>query len=93
MSDKSSVSLLLSVYDEDKAPRSRSKIQRRFEQVDLTKEFEIRTKKREAEKQEKLEELYKKHDQRAEKARELISIDKDVPAAETETQRAMEAQA
>lgn len=93
MSDKSSVSLLLSVYNEDKAPRSRSKIQRRFEQVDLTKEFEIRTKRREAEKQEKLEELYKKHDQRAEKARELISIDKDVPAAETETQRAMEAQA
>ena len=34
----------------DKAPRARSKKMRRFDHVDLTKEFEMRQKKREAEK-------------------------------------------
>ena len=34
----------------DKAPRSRSKKLRRYDQVDITKEFEVKTKRREIEK-------------------------------------------
>jgi hypothetical protein len=44
------------------APRARSKKIRKYEHVDISKEFEILTKRREAEKKEKLEELYDKYD-------------------------------
>lgn len=60
----------------DKAPRSRTKKQRRYEHVDLTKEFEIRHKKREQEKQAKLEELYEKHDKRALEFKGIIATGK-----------------
>lgn len=45
-----------------KAPRSRSTKIRRYEHVDVTKEFEILKQRREALKQQKVEELYEKHD-------------------------------
>lgn len=72
---KSSVILILLIVL-DKAPRSRSKKLRRYEHVDITKDFEIRTKRREAEKLEKLEELYKKHDLKALEMRDIISSSK-----------------
>ena len=50
---------------------------RRYEHVDLTKEFELRHKKREVEKLQKLEELYEKHDKRALEMRDLQSMNKE----------------
>lgn len=41
-----------------KTPRGRSRKVRRYENVDLSKEFEVRAKKREERKRLKLEELY-----------------------------------
>ena len=63
----------------DKAPRSRAKRARRYENIDLTKDFELRTKKRETEKLKKLEELYEKHDQRAAlELKDVVSLRKEV---------------
>ena len=45
-----------------KAPRGRSKKIRRYENVDLSKEFEMRQKQREARKKAALDQLYDKHD-------------------------------
>ena len=56
------ISLLLPILNLDKAPRAKSKKLRRYSDIDVNKEFEIRHQKREKEKKEKLEELYKKHD-------------------------------
>ena len=73
--NKSSVCPLLS-YVLDKAPRSRSKRQRRYENVDISKDFELRYKRREAEKQAKLEELYEKHDKKALEFKGIVSLGK-----------------
>lgn len=51
------------------APRSRSTKQRKYAQVDLTKEFEIRNKRREAHKQTEIEKLYERHDKRVKEIR------------------------
>jgi hypothetical protein len=64
------------MYALDKAPRSRSKKQRRYENVDVTKQFELRYKKREAEKKQKLEELYAKHDLKALEIKDVIASGK-----------------
>ena len=73
--DRSFVSQNIRVFNKiDKAPRSRSKKARRYEHVDLTKEFEIRRDKREAEKVQKLNELYEKHDKRALELKGLTPI-------------------
>ena len=53
-------------------PRAASKKVRRYEQVDLTREFEIRVKRREQEKQKRLNELYEKHDKRAAEIRSVM---------------------
>jgi hypothetical protein len=45
--------------------------------VDLTKEFELRHRKREAEKLQKLEELYEKHDRRALEMKEVQALHKE----------------
>ena len=50
-----------------RAPRSRSVKMRRYEHIDLTQEFRIRSAKRESEKQRRLEELYESHDAKAAK--------------------------
>jgi hypothetical protein len=44
------------------APRGRSKKLRRYAHVDITKEFEYLTRRREQEKEQRLEQLYEKHD-------------------------------
>lgn len=44
------------------APRSRSKKIRKFEHIDVTREFEILTARREQAKFERIEQLYEKHD-------------------------------
>ena len=54
-----------------KAPRARSKKIRKYEHVDLTREFQIRQQRREAAKKERLEELYERHDKKAESIRGL----------------------
>ena len=59
-----------------RAPRARSKKVRKYEHVDITKEFEIRTKRREAEKQAMLEELYEKHEMKALETRDIVSVGK-----------------
>lgn len=46
------------------APRARSKKIRRYEHVDVSREFEILTKRRELKKQERIEEIYEKHDEK-----------------------------
>lgn len=53
------------------APRGRSKKTRRYEHVDITREFEILTARRNVLKAERLEELYDKHEQK-------VSLIKDV---------------
>jgi hypothetical protein len=58
----------------DSAPRARSKKLRRYEHVDLTREFELRTKRREAHKQERLDDLYAKHDKRAAEMRSMSVV-------------------
>lgn len=45
---------------------------RRYEHVDVTKDFELRSQKRETEKLQKLEELYEKHDRQALEIRALV---------------------
>ena len=78
-SPKSSVrlsSLVLITLIKDKAPRSRSKKQRLYEHVDLTKEFEMRYKKREAQKKHMLEELYERHDKKALEMKDVIATGK-----------------
>jgi len=45
---------------------------RKYEHVDVTKDFELKSQRREAEKIEKLEEFYDKHDQRALEVKHLI---------------------
>lgn len=52
--------------------RARSTKVRRYENVDLTREFQIRTEQREKEKQRRLEELYESHDAKAAKLRTLM---------------------
>ena len=59
----------------DKAPRAASKKIRKYEQVDLTREFEIRQERREQAKKEKLEELYVKHDNKVSKMKDLVFIE------------------
>jgi len=54
-----------------RSPRARSIKVRRYEQIDLTREFEIRQERREKEKQRRLEELYESHDAKASKIRSL----------------------
>ncbi len=44
------------------APRGRSKKVRKYEHIDVTREFEILTARREKAKAEALEQLYEKHD-------------------------------
>lgn len=44
------------------APRSRSKKIRRFDHIDVTREFEILTARREKSKYDRINELYEKHD-------------------------------
>ena len=56
------------------APRGRSRKLRKYEHVDVTREFEILTKRRESLKTEKLEELYEKHDERVSKIREVSIV-------------------
>ena len=48
-----------------KTPRGRSKKVRKYEQIDLTKEFEYRLNQREARKKQRLQELYQDHDLKA----------------------------
>ena len=67
MRDPRSVSLAVREFPNcmhflDKAPRAPSRKIRKYEHVDLTKEFEIRSERREKAKKEKLEELYERHD-------------------------------
>ncbi len=44
--------------------------------MDVTKDFELRYKRREAEKQAKLEELYEKHDKRALEFKGIVATNK-----------------
>ena len=53
--------------------------------MDLTKQFESRLKKREAEKQQKLEELYESHDRRALEVTELAATNPSSATAQQET--------
>jgi len=48
-----------------KTPRGRSRKMRKYENVDLSKEFEVRQNQRDARKQERLEQLYSEHDLKA----------------------------
>lgn len=58
-----------------KAPRGRSKKVRKYDHVDLTKEFEFRQSQRDLKKQKSLEELYSQHDLQALGLSDLISLD------------------
>ena len=53
------------------APRGRSKKTRRYEHIDITREFEILTARRNVQKAERLEELYDKHDQKVSLIRDV----------------------
>ncbi len=57
-----------------RSPRATSVKPRRYEQIDLTREFEIRAQKREQLKQEKLKELYESHDKKAAQIRSVTPI-------------------
>ena len=57
-----------------RAPRAPSTKLRRYEQVDLTKEFEIRAQRRELEKKRRLEELYESHDAKAANLRDITPV-------------------
>ena len=46
------------------APRARSKKVRKYEHIDITREFEILTQRRHEAKRDKLEQLYAKHDEK-----------------------------
>ena len=58
-----------------KTPRGRSKKIRKYDNVDLTKEFQFRQAQRDQLKQEKLEELYESHDLKSMELKDLISLD------------------
>jgi hypothetical protein len=58
-----------------KTPRGRSKKVRKYENVDLTKEFEFRQTQREQRKQERLEELYSSQDLKALNLKDIINVD------------------
>lgn len=58
-----------------KAPAGRSKKVRRYDHVDLTKEFEMRRNQREQKKQQRLEELYSRHDLQALGVTDLVNFD------------------
>lgn len=58
-----------------KTPRGRSRKIRKYEHVDLSKEFEVRQKQREARKQERLEQLYQEHDMQALSLKDLVPAD------------------
>lgn len=58
-----------------KTPRGKSKKVRKYEHVDLTKEFEFRSAQREKAKQERLEQLYSSHDLQALELKDLINLD------------------
>ena len=70
-----------------KAPRGRSKKVRKYEHVDLTKEFELRQTQRNALKQSRLEELYAEHDLKALEISDLISLDNKATEEELAVQR------
>ena len=57
------------------APRSRSKKIRRFDHIDVTREFEILTERREKAKYERIEELYEKHDEKQAKIQSVVIKD------------------
>lgn len=57
-----------------RAPRAGSTKARRYEQIDLTREFEIRQQRREVEKKKRLEELYKSHDEKASRIHSISPI-------------------
>ena len=61
-----------------KAPRGRSKKIRKYEHVDLTKEFEIRQAQRNEVKQRRLEELYADHDLKALGISDILTLNKAV---------------
>ena len=67
-----------------KTPRGKSRKIRKYEHVDLSKEFEIRVNQRETRKKERLEELYQDHDQKALGLKDLVSLEefKNVDHAE-----------
>ena len=67
-----------------RADRSRSTKIRRYEQVDLTREFQIRTEQREKEKQRRLEELYESHDARASKIRAVTAMSQQNQAGQSD---------
>ena len=60
-----------------KAPAGRSKKVRSYDHIDLTKEFEMRQAKREQKKQQRLEELYSRHDMQALGLSDLVTFDPD----------------
>ena len=53
------------------APRARSKKVRKYEHIDVSREFEILTARREKLKQQRLEEIYEKHDEKMSKISDL----------------------
>lgn len=57
-----------------RSPRARSIKARRYEQIDLTREFEIRAQRRESEKQRKLTQLYENHDKKAAQIRAITPV-------------------
>ena len=56
------------------APTAKSKKIRKYANIDLTKEFEFRKEQREKIKQQAIEQLYEKHDQKALSIKDIISI-------------------
>ena len=58
-----------------KTPRGRSRKIRKYEHVDLSKEFEFRQKQREARKQERLEQLYSEHDLKALGLKDVVAVE------------------
>lgn len=67
-----------------KTPRGKSRKMRKYEHVDLSKEFEIRVKQREARKMGRLEELYEEHDRKALSLKDIVNLEefKNVDRAE-----------
>lgn len=57
------------------APRSRSKKIRRFDHIDVTREFEILTSRREKAKYDRIDELYEKHDQKQAQIQSVVIKD------------------
>ena len=59
-----------------KAPAGRSKKIRRYDHIDLTKEFEFRKAQRDKLKQEAIEDLYERHDKKALSIKDIIEVHK-----------------